>query len=289
MTATATPVSAGRPRRNALRNLPLHVLLVLLAVGMLYPLVWMLVSSLRTNDVIFSDPTLLPRALTVDNYVHGWNAQQHPFSRYVLNSLVVTAGSIVGNLLACSLTAYAFARLTFRFKAFWLAVMLLTIMLPEHVTIVPQYILFSELGWLNTFLPLVAPKYFATEAFFVFLMVQFIRGLPREIDEAAAIDGCGPFAIYWRIILPLIVPALATTAIFTFIWTWNDFFRPLVFLTESELFTVPLAVRLFVDASGGTNWGALFAMSVLSLVPVFLFFLLGQRYLINGIATTGFK
>ena len=200
---------------------------------MLYPLVWMLVSSLRTNDVIFSDPTLLPRALTLDNYVQGWNAQQHPFSRYFLNSLVVTAGSIVGNLLACSLTAYAFARLTFRFKAFWFAVMLLTIMLPEHVTIVPQYILFSELGWLNTFLPLVAPKYFATEAFFVFLMVQFIRGLPREIDEAAAIDGCGPFAVYWRIILPLIAPALATTAIFTFIWTWNDFFRPLIFLTDS--------------------------------------------------------
>ena len=162
-------------------------------------------------------------------------------------------------------------------------------MLPEHVTIVPQYILFAELGWLNTFLPLIVPKFFATEAFFVFLIVQFIRGLPREIDEAAALDGCGPFGTYWRIILPLIGPALATTAIFSFIWTWNDFFRPLIFLTDSSLFTVPLAVRLFVDATAGTNWGALFAMSVLSLVPVFIFFLFGQKFLIHGIATTGLK
>jgi multiple sugar transport system permease protein len=285
--STAPP--AVTKRRPWLRHLPLHGLLILLAMAMLYPLVWMLVSSFRSNDVIFSDPTLVPRGLPLTNYVEGWSAQQHPFSRYFFNSLVVTSVSIVANLFACSLTAYAFARLAFRFKAFWMAVMLVTIMLPEHVTIVPQYILFSELGWLNTFLPLLAPKFFATEAFFVFLMVQFMRGLPREIDEAASMDGCGPFMTYWRIILPLITPALATTAIFTFIWTWNDFFRPLVFLTDSSLFTIPLAIRLFVDPSGGTNWGSLFAMSVLSLVPVFLFFLFGQRFLIRGIATTGFK
>ncbi|MFC7619227.1 carbohydrate ABC transporter permease [Microlunatus sp. GCM10028923] len=282
----------GRParrQRSLPRSIALHAVVILLAVGMLYPLAWMVISSLRSNDVIFSDPTLIPSSVSLENYVVGWNSQQFPFGRYFLNSFLITALTIVGNLVACSLTAYAFARLSFVFKGFWMAIMLITIMLPEHVTIVPQYVLFSELNWLNTFLPLTVPKFFAVEAFFIFLMVQFIRGLPREIDEAAALDGCGPFAIYWRILLPLITPALATTAIFSFIWTWNDFFRPLIFLTDASLFTVPLAVRLFVDATGGTNWGALFAMSVLSLLPIFVFFVLGQRFLIRGIATTGLK
>lgn len=278
----------GVRRGSRGRRLAMHVLLIALALGMLYPLLWMVVSSLRENEAIFSDASLALRGLTLENYVRGWDAQQHSFATYFTNSAIITGAAIVGNLAACSLTAFAFARMSFRLKTVFMAVMLATIMLPEHVTIVPQYVLFSELGWLNTFLPLTAPKFFATEAFFVFLIVQFMRGIPREIDEAAALDGCGPFQTYWRIMLPLITPALATTAIFSFIWTWNDFFRPLIFLTDSALFTVPLAVRLFVDI-GGTDWGALFAMSVLSLIPIFVFFVFGQRYLIRGIATTGLK
>ncbi|ACQ79063.1 binding-protein-dependent transport systems inner membrane component [Beutenbergia cavernae DSM 12333] len=281
--ADAPPARSTRTQRVVLQ-----VVLAVLALAMIYPLLWMFMSSLRENDSIFSDASLALRNLTFDNYVRGWDAQQFPFSRYFVNSIVVTTAVILANVVACSLTAFAFARMSFRMKPVLMAVMLMTIMLPEHVTIVPQYVLFSELGWLNTFLPLTIPKLFATEAFFVFLIIQFMRGIPQEIDEAAAIDGCGPFATYRRIMLPLITPALATTAIFSFIWTWNDFFRPLIFLTDNSLFTVPLAVRLFVDI-GGTDWGALFAMSILSLVPIFLFFVFGQRYLIRGIATTGLK
>ena len=133
------------------------------------------------------------------------------------------------------------------------------------------------------------PKFLATDAFFIFLMVQFIRGIPRELDEAARIDGCGHSRIFLRVILPLMVPALATTAIFTFIWTWNDFFSQLIYLTDPDMYTVPVALRAFVDASRATNWGALFAMSIVSLLPVFLVFLFGQRFLIKGIATTGIK
>lgn len=278
----------SRSRREMGKRLLLHMVLIGLAVGMIYPLLWMVVSSMRENDQIFTDPTLSLTGLSLDNYVRGWDAHQNSFATYFLNSLIVTSVAIVGNILACSLTAFAFARLSFKGRAFLTAVLLATIMLPEHATIVPHYVLFSELGWLNTLLPLTVPNLFATNAFFVFLIVQFMRGVPREIDEAAAIDGCGPFQVYWRIILPLIVPALATTAIFSFIWTWNDFFRPLVFLADNSLFTVPLALRLFVD-TGGTDWGALFAMSVLSLLPVFIFFIFGQKYLIRGIATTGLK
>jgi multiple sugar transport system permease protein len=155
--------------------------------------------------------------------------------------------------------------------------------------IVPQYILFSQLGWLNTFLPLIVPKLLGTDAFFVFLMVQFIRSIPRELDDAARIDGCGHAGIFLRVILPLLTPALATTAVFTFIWTWNDFFSQLIYLTDPDKYTVPVALRSFMDATTGTSWGSMFAMSVVSLVPVFLAFLIGQRYLVRGIATTGIK
>ncbi|ANS62938.1 putative sugar ABC transporter, permease protein [Streptomyces lincolnensis] len=256
---------------------------------MLYPVLWMVVSSLRPNNQIFRSAGLALTHPHFENYSNGWNAFSQPFSHYMINSAIVVTGAILGNLLACSLAAYAFARLEFRAKRVWFAVMLVTIMLPIHVIIVPQYVLFSELGWVNTFLPLIVPKFLATDAFFIFLMVQFIRGIPREIDEAARIDGAGHARIFFSLILPLMVPALATTAIFTFIWTWNDFYTQLIYLTDPDMYTTPLALRTFVDQQTATDWGSVFAMSVVSLVPVFLIFLTGQRFLLRGIATTGGK
>jgi len=271
------------------RPLVIHVVLAASALVMLYPVIWMVVSSLRPGNEIFRDPGILVKDLRIDNYRVGWNALTEPFTRYLLNSAVVVLGSIFGNLVSCSMAAYAFARLEFVGKKFWFAIMLLSIMLPIHVVIVPQYILFSHAGWINTFLPLIVPKLLATDAFFVFLMVQFIRGIPRELDEAARIDGCGRGSIFLRVILPLMVPALATTTIFTFIWTWNDFFSQLIYLTDPHMYTVPVALRSFVDSTSSSSWGSMFAMSVVSLVPVFLAFLFGQRFLIKGIATTGIK
>jgi multiple sugar transport system permease protein len=272
-----------------IRPLVIHVALAVAALVMLYPVIWMVVSSLRPGNEIFREPGLLVRDLRIDNYRIGWNALTEPFTRYLLNSAAVVLGSVLGNLVSCSMAAYAFARLEFVGKKLWFAIMLLSIMLPIHVVIVPQYILFSQAGWINTFLPLVIPKLLATDAFFVFLMVQFIRGIPRELDEAARIDGCGRAGTFLRVILPLMVPALATTAIFTFIWTWNDFFSQLIYLTDPKMYTVPVALRSFVDATAESSWGSMFAMSVVSLIPIFLAFLLGQRFLIKGIATTGIK
>lgn len=276
-------------RSMATRRFVKHAILIACGLVMMYPLLWMIVSSLRPNEEIFRTPGLWLDTFEIDNYIDGWNALSHPFGHYLINSSIIVLGSIVGNLLSCSMAAYAFARLRFRGRALMFAAMLATIMLPVHVVIVPQYIIFSQLGWVNTFLPLVVPKFLATEAFFIFLMVQFIRGIPRELDEAARIDGCGHFRIYFRIILPLMVPALATTAIFTFIWTWNDFFGQLIYLTRPDMYTVPVALRAFVDASSDSSWGSLFAMSIISLIPVFVIFLFGQRYLLKGIATTGGK
>jgi multiple sugar transport system permease protein len=280
------------PRRTTppwVRSVVKHAVLILSALVMLYPVIWMVVSSLRPNNEIFRSPGLVLDSVRFANYSDGWNALTAPFGHYLLNSAIVVAGCVIGNLVSCSMAAYAFARLEFAGKKLFFAIMLGTIMLPIHVIIVPQYIMFSQLGWVNTFLPLIVPKLLATDAFFVFLMVQFIRGLPRELDEAARIDGAGHPRIFLRVILPLMLPALATTAIFTFIWTWNDFFSQLIYLTDPDLYTVPVALRSFVDSTVATSWGSMFAMSVVSLLPVFLAFLIGQRFLIKGIATTGIK
>lgn len=277
-------------RKSARRwRLLTHAGLIAFGLLMLYPLIWLVISSFKPTDEIFRDPGLIPHHVTAENYPQGWTGLTDQFGHYILNSLIVVTGAIIGNLFTCSLAAYAFARLNFPFRRLWFALMMGTLMLPIHVVIVPQYVMFSNAGMVNTYWPLILPKLLATDGFFVFLMVQFIRGLPRELDDAATIDGCGHFCIFFRIILPLSMPALATTAIFTFIWTWNDFFSQLIYLTDPDKYTVPVALRTFVDSTAQTPWGPVFAMSVVSLAPIFGFFLAGQRYLVRGIATTGLK
>ncbi|WP_244540313.1 carbohydrate ABC transporter permease [Kaistia soli] len=256
---------------------------------MLYPLLWMLSASFRPENEIFTATSLWPSSWSIQSYIRGWTGLRIGFDTFFLNSLIIAVLAIIGNLATCSLAAFAFARLEFRGRRFWFAMMLGTLMLPYQVTLIPQYVLFHQLGWVNTFLPLVVPKFLAADSFFIFLMVQFFRGLPKELDEAAMMDGCSPWRIYWKILLPLSTPVLATAAIFTFIWTWDDFFAPLIYLSDIRTYTVQLALRTFVDSSAESDWGGLFAMSTLTLVPVFIFFLVFQRLLIEGIATTGMK
>ena len=294
-TRTAPPTASTttgdrRTRNDRYRRLLIHLGLILGALAMIYPLLWMLSASVRTNAEIFNASGLWPGEFLWSNYVRGWNIfDSLTFGRFFLNSFIVATACVAGNLIACSMAAYSFARLDFKFKKVWFAIMLSTIMLPYHVQVIPQYIAFLEIGWVNTFYPLILPKFLATDAFFIFLMVQFIRSLPRELDYAAAVDGCGYFSTFWRIIIPLSLPALATTAIFTFLFTWNDFFSPLIYLTSTENWTVPLGLRGFLDAEGDSSWGPLMAMSVLSLGPIFGFFIAFQRLLVQGIATTGLK
>lgn len=287
-----TAERAARSRSTAVQRakaIAKHVLLIVIGALMLYPLLWMVASSFKPNSVIFRQLGLIPSDASLHNYVDGWTALGQPFSHFLLNSLIICVGAIVGNLLSCSLAAYAFARMRFRGRGILFGCMLLTLMLPFQVTIVPQYILFSHLHWVNTFLPLIVPKFLATDAFFIFLMVQFIRTIPRELDEAARIDGAGHVRIFTQMMLPLMVPALATTAIFTFIWTWNDFFSQLLYETSPGNYTAAVALNSFVDQQGSSDYGGMFAMSVVSLAPLFIVFLLGQRFLLNGIATTGNK
>jgi multiple sugar transport system permease protein len=286
-----TESNATRRLRKRVLSVVAHVLLVGVSIAMLYPLLWLLASSFRPENEIFgAGISLLPSdSWSLDSYFRGWSGLRVSFSTFFANSLIISVLCVIGNVAACSLAAFAFARLEFAGRRFWFAMMLMTLMLPYQVTLIPQYVLFLNLGWVNTFLPLIVPKYLASDAFFIFLMVQFFRGIPKELDEAARMDGASAWRIYYKIMLPLSTPVLATAAIFTFIWTWDDFFGPLIYLSELKDYTVMLGLRTFTDSTGESDYGGLFAMSVLSLVPIFVFFLAFQRLLIEGIATTGMK
>ncbi|MEK4369065.1 carbohydrate ABC transporter permease [Paenibacillus sp. FSL R5-0473] len=267
-----------------------HAAIILFGLLMLYPVLWLILSSFKPNHLIFTSGSLLPTSFTLEHYINGWKGLQGiSFGRFFSNSVLISVMSVLGNVISCSLAAFAFSRLKFRYKGLWFSMMLVTIMLPYHVTLVPQYILYNELQWINTYFPLILPKWLAQDSFFILLMVQFIRGIPRELDESATIDGCGQSQIFFRIVVPLLVPALITTAIFTFLWSWDDFFSQMIYLSKIDLFTVQLGIRSLFDPSGQSDWGALLAMSTLSLLPVTIIFLLFQRYFLEGIATTGLK
>ncbi len=272
-----------------IRSFFFHFLVLGFGLLMLYPVFWLISSSVKPTTEIFTSQGLWPSSITLEHYSEGWYGLRNiQFGRFFLNSLILCLVAVIGTVLSSSMAAFSFARIDFPLKNLFFALMLGTIMLPGHVTLIPQYIMFHKIGWVDTFLPLMTPK-FVGDAFFVFLIVQFIRGIPRELDESAKIDGCGWFTLYFRIIMPLSLPALITAAIFTFMGTWDDFFSQLIYLSDIKKFTVPLGLRLFLDSSGSSNWGAVFAMSVLSIVPSLVIFFLGQKYFTQGIATTGLK
>jgi len=257
---------------------------------MIYPLLWMISSSFKENADIFTTMgTLIPPKFTVENYIEGWKGFGNvSFATFFKNSFIVAGIGTIGTVISSAIVAYGFARIPFKGKDLWFTAMMITLMLPFQVQIIPQYIMFNTLNWINTFYPLIVPKFFGS-AFFIFLIIQFIRGLPLELDESAEIDGAGRIGIFWWIILPLIKPALITTSLFSFYWTWDDFLGPLLYLNQATLYTVSLALKNFADPTTITNWGAVFAMSVLSLMPVLLIFIFFQKYLTEGIATTGMK
>lgn len=277
--------------RTTVHHALTHLFIIALGLLMIYPILWMIVSSFKPNNMIFSDPGLIPKAMTIENYITGWKGYAGvTFGKFFLNSFFMCITAVIGNLIACTMAAYAFARLNFVGRKFWFAVMLVTLMLPGHVTVVPRYILFNTFGWVGSYLPIIVPKFLATDAFFVFLLVQFIRSLPKELDEAAIIDGCGEAGVFFRIIVPLASPALVTVALFTFLWTWDDFFNHLLYLTNPQIFSVSRALRTFVGDSGAvSNWGAAMAMSTLSVLPLFILFFALQKYFVAGISTTGIK
>ena len=288
-TFTAPGVLAGVRRRGA-GSLAWHVGSLAVLAVVLYPVIWVIGGSFKPNDEIIGSLELFPTSPLTENYRRlADGIADIPISSFFVNSTVLALGSVAGVLFSCSLAAYAFARIRFAGRNLLFALMIGTLLLPYHVLLIPQYVLFQKLELINTYTPLLLGKYLATDAFFVFLMMQFMRNLPKELDEAARLDGCGHARIYWSIVLPLCRPALITSAIFTFINAWNDFMGPLIYLNEPEKYTVSLGLKMFVDQDGVANYGGMIAMSLIALLPVLLFFLAFQRYLIDGMATSGLK
>lgn len=276
--------------RSALNSILYHIICILLAVIMVYPILWLLFSSFKSQQNIFENAlSLLPEEWIFSNFQNGWKGFGGVnFGVFFKNSFIIAIGATFLSVFGSVFVAYGFARIKFAGQKFWFACMMLTLMLPVQILMVPQYMLFSKLKWINTYLPLIVP-YFGGYAFFIFLCMQFIKGIPRDLDEAAVIDGCGKISMFFYIILPLSKSAMITSAIFSFYWRWEDFVGPLLYLKKPKMYSVSVALKLFADPNSVTDWGAMFAMSFLSLIPVFLVFLFLQKYIVEGINTTGLK
>jgi multiple sugar transport system permease protein len=280
------PVESTSRAGRLVASVLLYVAVTIGALVMFMPFAWMLLASLKDLGQIYQvPPNWIPDPFVFQNYVNAWTSV--PFATGYINSAIVTVTVVVVNLLTCSMAAYAFARIEFPFRHTLFILFLATLMVPEQVTIIPLYIIIESVGLIDTLLSLIIP-YALFNAFGVFLLRQFIKSLPIDLEEAAIVDGANRWTIYWRIILPLIRPALAAFGIFTFLFQWNNFFRPLVFLNNIDNYTVPLAINFF-RGQYATDFALLMAGSAISIVPVLIVYAIGQRQIIEGIATTGLK
>lgn len=279
-----------RENKRLVKNILYHVFVILLGIIMIYPVLWMISGSFKDNsEILRGSLSLIPKNIKLSNYLTGWKGFSGiSFGRFFLNSFVITSIATFGTVISSSLVAYAFARINFRGRKFWFTCMLATMMLPGQVIMIPSFLIWYKLGLANSYVPLILP-YFCGQAFFIFQMMQFMKGIPKELDEAATIDGCSRYAIYANIILPLLKPSIVTTVIIQFYWKWDDYMGPLLYLSKPESYTASLAIKMFADASSKTDYGAMFAMSTLSLLPVMLIFMKFNKLLVEGIGSSGLK
>lgn len=267
-----------------------HALMLGFCFIMLYPLFWMISSSFKeTNDIIRTSEQLFVKNPTLQNYINGWKGfGGYTYATYFKNTVIITVLNTLGTVISSSLTAFGFARIKFTGRKFWFAIMISTMCLPAMVLQIPKYIMFRDMGWVGTWLPILIPSWFGGGAFNIFLLMQFMRNVPKAIDEAARIDGCGWFGLYKNIMLPLVAPALCSVAVLTFISHWGDFYSALIYLNKPEYYPVAYALKLYADVAE-VNYGPMLAMSVLSITPIIILFFLFQKTLVDGISTSGIK
>lgn len=279
-----------KEKRTA-RSIVYHVVICLIGIIMIYPLVWMIMSSFKETGTIFTTAgSLIPEKFILDNYRNGWKGFAGiAFSTFFKNSLFISTVATIGTILSSAVVAYGFARFEFRGRKLMFTAMLLSMMLPAQVLMIPQYLWYQKLNWVGSYMPLIIPYFFATQGFFVYLMSNFIEGIPRELDEAAKIDGCSYFGIFRLVIAPLMKPAVVTGSIFSFMWRWDDFLSALLYINKTAKYPVSLALKLFCDPGSSSDYGAMFAMATLSVLPAVVIFLFFQKYLVEGISTSGLK
>lgn len=267
-----------------------YVVITLGGIIMLYPLIWLFFSTFKPNEEIFATANLLPVNFTLDGYRNGWQGSgQYTFTTFFKNTFLLVIPVVFCTLLSCSVVAFGFARFDFPLKKLFFGLMLTTMMLPNSVMLIPRYIMYRQMGWLDTYLPFFIPNLFATSAFFIFMFVQFFRSLPKELDESAKIDGCNSVILFVKIIAPLSKPAFFSAAMFQTMWTWNDFFNPLIYINSVSKYPLALGLRMSMDVNVTISWNNILAMALLSILPLVILFFAAQKYFVEGIATTGMK
>ena len=278
-------------KRPTYTKLIAYIFLISFGIIMIYPLIWLVVSSFRaTNAEIFGTASLIPRSFTLEGYREGWQGTgQIGFGTFFLNTFRLVVPTVLFTVISSVFVAYGFARFNFPFKRLLFSLMISTLMLPNAVTIIPRFILFRELNWLDSYMPFIVPAAMANHPFFVFMLIQFFRGIPSELDESATIDGCNAFQTLWYILVPLSKSAMFAVALFQFIWRWNDFLTPLIYIGSVSNFTLALGLRMSIDAGAAIIWNQVIAMAVLTMIPPMLLFFFAQRHFMEGIATTGLK
>lgn len=296
MTVAAKPATAvsgsqiawyqRKSTRSLIGRSIVFLILALGAILFIAPVVWMFVSALKEEMQIL-DGRWIPQTWNWSNFANAWN--EAPFGTYARNTVIIAAVGVTGNVISSSLVAYAFARLRWPGRDAWFILVLATMLLPNVVLFIPQYILWAKLNFVNTWVPLTVPAWFGSP-FYIFLLRQFYRGIPNDLTEAARIDGAGELRIWWQIAMPLARPALTAVALFAFIGAWEDFFGPLIYLSDQSKYTLQLGLDVFSAGAGGQpQWNYLMAVGLIIMIPVVIAFFIGQRYFIEGVTLTGLK
>ena len=277
-------------REKRIKNGFTYTFLAIGGVAMLFPVIWMFFACFKTNNEIFGSLRLLPERWVIEAFVKGWKTTgTYTYAQYFINTFALVVPTTFLTLVSCSIVAYGFARFDFPGNKALFMVLIATLMLPNAVIIIPRYALFNKLGWLDSYMTFYAPAAVACYPFFVFMMVQFLRGLPRDLDESAYIDGCGPFQCFMKILLPLLKPALFSAGLFQFLWTWNDFFNTNIYINTVSKFPLSLALRVSIDVTSNIQWNQVMAMALVSVIPLIILFFAAQKDFVEGIATSGLK
>ena len=270
-----------------------HLILIAVGIVLIYPVVFMIFASFKDTNEIFTSTSLLPKVWHPENYVNGWQrgaTGSVTYTNFFLNTFKLVLPVVFFTVISCTVTAYGFARFDFPMKKILFPVLISTLMLPNTVIIIPRFMLFKSLGWLDSYYPFLVPAMFAVYPFFIFMIIQFLRGIPTSLDESAKMDGCSSLQVLTHILVPLLKPALFSAGLFQFLWTWNDFYNQFIFINTPKKFTLSLGLRLSIDASTeAVKWNEVMAMSVCSIIPLFLLFFCAQKYFVDGIATSGIK
>ncbi len=268
-----------------------YVFVIAFSFVMVFPILWLIFAAFKDNMELFTSLRILPERFSIEPFVKGWTASsQVPFSTFYLNSIIIVSQVVLFTILSCSLVGFGFARFKFPGKKILFAIMISGLMIPATVVIVPRFILFRDFGWINTYKPFTIPALLANHSFFIYMFVQFYKGIPKEYDESAFIDGASSFLLFRRIMLPLAAPAIYSCAIFQFMWTWNDFINPLIYINSVKKFPLSLGLKMTLDTNVGiVNWNQIIAMAVIAMIPSIVVYLVFQKHFVTGVTMSGLK